>query len=326
MSNTIEKNKKVNPASSNVRKLIVEELHKPARINFPRRHTRVWDINETLQMDLVEMTNYGKVNRGFKYFISIIDVFSKYAWAFPLKNKSADEVYKVLKKFFQPSTPHLNPSKVRNVQTDQGREFFNSKCAALFKSLGINHYCTYTTLKASIVERWNRTIKTKIWKHFSQVGNYKWVDVVQRLVDEYNRSEHRVIKLAPADVSNSNKDQVLRNIESFVHNSSSQRSVRPDQFKIGDRVRISKHKYAFSKGYTPSWSAEIFKIIKKNNSSPNTYILQDENGNVINGCFYPQELQITKFPDTFLVEKILKKDLRRKLYLVKWFEISSRKE
>jgi len=286
-------------------------------------------------MDLVEMQNYAKMNRGFKYFLSIIDIFSKYAWAIPLKNKSANEVHHSLSKFFKKSTPHLDLAKVKNVQTDQGKEFFNSKCSTLFKALGINHYCTYTTLKAAIVERWNRTIKTKIWKHFSLLGKYKWIDDLQRLVDQYNAEVHRITKFAPKEVNETNKDQVLHNIETFALNLRSNRRYERipmkksnevsktygAPFKVGDFVRISKHRYAFAKGYTPSWTAEIFKIVKENNTSPPTYILQDEAGNVINGCFYPQELQTTLYPNTFLVEKVLKKDLRRKLYFVKWFEI-----
>jgi hypothetical protein len=311
-----KKKKNVQP-SSTTRQIIVNELHKPMRINFPRRHTDIRDINETLQMDLIDMSRYWKVNKGFKFILSIIDVFSKFAWAIPLKNKSAIAIHAVLVKFLKNTTPHLNVSAVKHIMSDDGGEFFNSKCKTLFTSLGINHYSSFTSLKATIVERWNRTIKTKIWRHFSMVGNYKWINDLQRLVDEYNNTKHRTIKYSPAEVNQSNKDQVLRNIEAS-HKFTKSKAYK---FKIGNYVRISKQKYAFSKGYTANWSAEIFKIIKQNNSSPPTYILQDESGNIINGCFYPQELQVTHFPNTFLIEKIIKKDLRRKLYLVKWFEI-----
>src|SRR5438552_11867600 len=134
--------KKNSQPSSSTRQIIVNELHKPARKNFPRRPVVICDINETLQMDLIEMTRYFKVNRGFNYILAIIDAFSKFAWAIPLKNKSAPVVHNALVKFFQNTTPHLTLSDVKNVQTDQGKEFFNSKCAALFSSLGINHYST----------------------------------------------------------------------------------------------------------------------------------------------------------------------------------------
>jgi hypothetical protein len=311
---------------STTRQIIVGELHKPARVKFPRRHTEIRDINETLQMDLVEMNPYSRSNRGFKYILTIIDIFSKFAWALPLKNKSAIEVHKVLAKFFK-TTIHTRGEgrgRVENVQTDGGKEFFNSTCSKLFASLHINHYCTYTVLKAAIVERFNRTIKNKIWKHFSLIGKYKWIDDLPRLMDEYNNSRHRITKFAPATVNESNKDQVLRNILTEYTRKSIPPNTAPTRnlFKVGDYVRISKHKApTFSKGYTPNWSAEIFKIVKRNNTTPYTYMLQDETGNVINGSFYSQELQITRFPDTFLIEKVVRKDPRRKRVLVKWFDI-----
>lgn len=97
-------------------------------------------------------------------------------------------------------------------------------------------------------------------------------------------------------------------------------SVRKKILKIGDIVRISKYKGAFSKGFEINWSPELFKIVKININNPPTFLLEDMNGHPIKGCFYQQELQKTKLPDVYLVEKIIRKRRKNgvKQALVRW--------
>lgn len=102
----------------------------------------------------------------------------------------------------------------------------------------------------------------------------------------------------------------------YVNNVQSQKKIQCKRFQVGDFVRISKYKGIFEKGYTPNWSTEVFKIRKVQNTNPTTYLLQDSKGQIILGTFYAQEINKTKHPDVYLVEKVLKRK-GNKVY-IKW--------
>lgn len=275
---------------------IVNELHKPARINFDRRHVIIKGLHELWQADLVEMIPYAKENNNFKYLLTVIDCFSKFGFVEALKDKSAESVTKAFKKI-------LDTSKIipKNLQTDLGKEFYNSKFKILMKNNNINHYSTYTHMKASICERWNRTLKSKMWKMFSVQGSYKWIKHVQEIVKEYNNTQHSTIKMKPKDVTKHDETRLLSTVFNYP------KTMTKNKFKINEYVRISKSKGIFSKGYKLNWSTEIFKICFINNKYPVTYIIEDYLGNQIKGRFYEHELQKVKHPDSYLVEKILKR-------------------
>lgn len=149
----------------NTKSDIVSELHRQARRNFKRRRVITKGIDDLWQADLVEMGNYSAFNRGYRFLLTIIDTFSKYAWAVPLKSKNASDVTNAMKSIFikeSRSPVHL--------QTDDGKEFFNKEFQNLMRKYRINHYSTYSVIKASIIERFNRTLKGLMWKEFSYHG------------------------------------------------------------------------------------------------------------------------------------------------------------
>ena len=156
---------------------LVNELHRAARVNFPRRRVIVKGLNDLFQCDLVEMIKYSKQNKGYKYLLTVIDCFSKYAFVVPLKNKSGKNVTEAMKIVLKERVP-------KNLQSDLGKEFYNQDFQNLLKTYNINHYSTYSTLKASIVERFNKTIKHKMWKMFSLRGTYKYIDILPTLVKQ----------------------------------------------------------------------------------------------------------------------------------------------
>lgn len=289
-----------------VKKDIVSELHKPARINFKRRRVIVKGINETLQADLVEMIPYSKENKGFKYILIVIDCFSKYVWALPIKSKNSNEVTAAMGKIV--SKLSLPP---KNLQTDQGTEFHNDKFKRLMKEHNINHYYVFSTKKASIVERVNRTLKNLMWKQFSLQGSYKWLDILHDIVTQYNDTYHRTIHMKPSDVNSRNEKSILKNVYTHI-----KIATKNNKYAVGDHVRISKYRGVFDKGYTPNWSNEIFQIRKVRLTNPTTYLLKDEKGEDILGGFYEMELQKVKHPGVYLVEKVLKKKGNK--ILVKW--------
>ena len=130
---------------------------------------------------LVEMIPHAKANKGVKYLMTIINAFSKYAYAVPMKTKTGVEVARALE-------PILRANKMKCLQTDNGKEYYNSSVQKLLSRYGITLYSTYSEKKASIVERFNRTLKTHMYRAFSEQGNYRWLDMLPKLVNTYNNS------------------------------------------------------------------------------------------------------------------------------------------
>lgn len=292
-----------------IKSKIVDELHTQARKNFKRRRVIMKGIDDLWQADLVEMREYASINKAHNYLLTVIDTFSKYAWCVAVKTKNAQDITNAMTSILKLGR---HP---KNLQTDDGKEFFNKNFQSLMQKYKINHYSTYSVLKASIVERFNRTLKAMMWKKFSFNGNYKWLNEYKTLVSMYNNKYHRTIKMKPADVNSLNEKQILKNCYNFL------KIYHPSKFKIGDYVRISRYKHIFEKGYTPNFTTEIFKVKTIQNTNPVTYILEDYQGQSIKGGFYEKELLKAHYINDYLIEKILQKK-GDKIY-VKWLGFSS---
>ena len=296
---------------------IAVELHRPARKNYLRRDTTVKGFKDLFQADLVEMIPYANVNKNFRYLLTVIDVFSKYAWARAIKNKEAATLVRAMRDILNSSDGQLfKPPAL--LQTDKGREFDNVKFRAMLDEYNIKLFSTYSIKKAAVVERFNRTLKTKMWREFSARGSYKWIHILDDLMREYNNSKHRAIGMMKPNEITAKDESFLREIHDKDHISRSRGVVR---FKVGNYVRISRLKGKFEKGYTPNWSTELFVIRKVQPTCPVTYLLKDIKGNLIEGGFYNEELQKTSLKDTYLVDKIVKR--RGNRVLVKWYGFPS---
>ena len=176
-------------------------------------------------------------------------------------------------------------------------------------------YHTQNEEKSSVVERWNRTMKNRMWKMFSANNNTVYWDKLDKLLDDYNNKKHSSIKMTPTEASKKvNEKQVFANLygdEIYM------KPGKP-KFSIGDKVRISKYKRkVFDKGYTPNWTEEVFVIDKINFTKPVTYNIVDLLGEKIEGSFYGKELQKAK-QQTFRIEKVVRRDNKKKKALVKW--------
>ena len=143
-------------------------------------------------------------------------------------------------------------------------------------------YSTYNEGKSGVVERFIGTLKNKIYKHMTAISKNVYFDVLDDIVDEYNNTYHKTIKMKPVDVGD----------DSFAKYNEESNEKDP-KFKAGDHVRISKFKNVFAKGYTPNWSEKILIIKKIKNTVPWTYVISDSNGEDIVGSFYEKELQKT---------------------------------
>lgn len=172
----------------NVRQDIANELHKPARKNFKRRKVVIKGFDNHWQCDLIDMKKYSSLNKGYKHMLTVIDVFSKYAWVKPLKTKTAKEITLAMEDI-------IKLGRIpKHLQSDLGTEFYNEEFNKLMVKYKINHYSTYSSLKASIIERFNRTFKNIMWKRFTVNGSYNWIDMLNGLVKFYNTKNILLLK------------------------------------------------------------------------------------------------------------------------------------
>ena len=219
-----------------------------------------------------------KKNKGIKYLLCAIDLFSKYAFVVPLKDKKGISITNAFKKIIKQS--NRKPNKI---WVDQRGEFYNRDFKKWLSSNDIIMYSTFNEGKSVEAERFIRTLKNKLYKHMTATGKNVYYDLLDDVVNEYNNTKHNTIKMKLKDVKYDNKRVFIDE-----HNKKSAR------YNVGDRVRISKFKNIFAKGYTPNWSREIFIVNKINDTVPYTYNLKDLNGEEIMGSFYDRELQKTK--------------------------------
>ena len=173
-----------------------------------------------------------------------------------------------------------------------------------------------TTHKSAIIERFNRTLKTKMWQKLTEEQSNRWIDSLPDLLHEYNNQRHRTIGMTPAKASKKiNEDKLMEKLYMSDVNENN------ENFKLGDWVRISRTKGKFEKGYTTNWTQEIFKIVKIKNTDPPTYKLEDTLGEPIQGSFYGKEMQKTLLGGVYLIENIIKtrrNKMGKKEMLVKW--------
>ena len=178
------------------------------------------------------------------------------------------------------------------------------------KELGVELYSTENAEKSSVVERWNRTMKEKMFKYFTANNTNKYVDVLDDFVERYYEARHSSIKMTPVEASKKeNEVRVFRNLYPDLT-----RQPMRAKFKIGDKVRILKKKGLFEKGFIPNWT-EVFTVSKIQRTNPVTYKLTDLNGEEIQETFYEQELHKTS-QEVFRIAKIVKKGKTKSL--VKW--------
>ena len=298
----------VKKSEENWQEKLADELHKPIKRKFNRRRVIVNKIDEVWCSDLVEMQQFSKWNKGFRYLLMVLDVFSKYGWIVPLKDKKGETVAKAFKTIFKEGR------KPQYLWTDKGKEYYNKHVKEILDNNKITLYSTENEEKSSVCERWNRTMKTKMWKQFTIQGNTQYLDMLPKLVKQYNNTKHSSIKMTPIEASKKiNEGTVYFNLYGDMEPS----SAKP-KFKIGDKVRISKYKRnVFDKGYTPNWTEEVFTVDKIQYTNPITYKLKDLNDEEIKGSFYEAELLKAK-QEVFRIDKVIRRDYKKKQALVKW--------
>ena len=178
----------------------------------------------------------------------VIDLFGKYAWVVPIKDEKGTSIVNAFKKI-------ISKCKPNKIWIDQGSEFDNNTFKDFLEINKVEIYSTYNEGKSIVAERFIRTLKNKIFKHITGVSKNVSFDVLDDIVNKYNNTVHRTIKIKPIDLTD---DSYAEYNENF--------NKKDPKFKVGDNVRISKNKNIFAEAYTPNWSEEGFVISKIKNT------------------------------------------------------------
>lgn len=289
-------------------------LHKDVRRRYPTRNYKTSGIGDLWQVDLMEMIPYAKVNKGYKYILTVIDVFSRYVWAMPVKSKSASAMSLAFSDLLKrvPFTP-------LHIQTDQGKEFYNKSVKAIFQKYGINHYSVFSKYKCALVERFNRTLRQRLKRYFTYKSTKIWYDALDDIIRVYNETPHRGINnMRPIDVDKISESKLWQ--QQQQQKTTTKKSSSP--LSLGDFVRISHESGPFRKNFAQNWSEEIFVIVGVDSKDyPIMYYIQDLQGNLIDGKFYKEELQVVSGPqEQYRIEKIIrtKGQGKYKQHYVKW--------
>lgn len=296
-------------------------LHRPLRRKFPRQHYNVTNIDDVWEADLIELRNLKRYNGGYSYLLVIIDVLSKFVWVEALRDKTSNGVIKAFQRV-------LSRSKGRvpvYLQTDKGKEFVARPMQKFLRENDIHFRVTRNPdIKASIVERFNRTLKERMWRYFTHKNTRRYIDVLQDIVHAYNHTRHSSTRMQPVTVTRENARIAYENIKRRWNNDIIVKRRRKAKYHVGDLVRVSRAKGTFEKGYEAGWSEELFRIHRVLEwRKPLVYELSDLTGEIIDGIFYEQELsRVDKNlqEEEFIVDRVIKSKGRgdNKQLLVSW--------
>ena len=269
--------------------------HKSYQRRFPRRKTQTWGIDKQWQLDLIDMQKLSKFNDKYNYILVGIDVFSRYAFAQPIKSKKSMDVLDGFKAMTKSRSPE-------NVQTDKGTEFLNKYFQEYLKDSNIHFFTGENDdVKCALAERFNSSLQSKLYRYFTWKNTYRWIDILPDIVKSYNHTFHKTLGGTPSQVTPENSDILFYRL----YEKPPKKPVKRLSMKKGDKVRMINKKKAFSRGYEPNWTEELFLIDRV---KPTGYNLKDTLQEEIKGTFYEPELQkvIASLSKRYDVEEVLK--------------------
>ena len=288
MTTSIKNVEKQQQQQQHQQQQLAKEVFSPQITKFKRQRIIPLYKDETWSADLIDKSSLSKYNNNYKFTLTVIDIFTKYAWAIPLKNKSGLSITNGFKTILSEGR------KPEKLWVDRGSESYNKTFKSLLKEYGtgkaasvIELYSTYSDLKAVFIERFNRTLLHIINKPMFINGDGNWLNILNDAVVTYNNNIHSTINMKPVDASN-NPDKV----KYYISETASQiRSTKATpKLKVGDYVRNADKRNIFSKGYTSNWNRELFKVNAVLKKQPLTYKIEDNNGEIREGSYYEQEL------------------------------------
>ena len=308
-----------------VKKWLTEQytylVHKQPTSRFKRESIIVGGMNEIMDTDLMDVQKFSRSNDRVKYLAVFIDLFSRYLRIEPMKSKTGEEMVNVMKKIFK------DGRTVKELRSDQGKEYTAKSVQEYMKSKNINHVLAYNVYHANYAERVIRTVKARIYKFFTKHQTHRYIEHLQEIVTSYNNTKHSTIGMAPSQVTDENQQDLYEKIYLPIE-LKRERTTVVYQFNTGDKVRLSLARVHFQKGFDRKWTEEIFIIDKRIASHPPRYRVIDLNKEKVDGSFYEQEMQRAMVTDNDLykIEKVLRHRIRqgKREALVRWLGYSKK--
>lgn len=263
--------------------------HKPAIRHAVRRNRMLArGIGTDYQSDLADVQKLARHNRGTRFLLCTVDMLTKMAQVEPLKAKTGLEVRDAFQRMLK-KDPLLADSKM---SSDAGREFLNSHVQEWFRKNQIHHFTLHGEHKAAMIERFQRTLKERLHRVMTKRKNYKYIDMLQPVVSNYNHSKHSTLGgLRPVDVNRQNEKEVHQRQFKVKDKQRVDPRKFPDNISEGDTVLISIGKNIYEKGYTGYWNQEPFIVDTIKQGVPNKiYLLRDAHRQPVHGGFYREQL------------------------------------
>ena len=255
-------------------KELSEKLHKPIIRKLNKRKVQSPFIDNIWGADLADMQLISKFHKGIRFLLYVIDIYSKYAWVIPLKDKKGITITIAFQKILKES--NRKPNKI---WVDEDSEFYIRSMKSWLEENDIEMCSTLNEGKSVVAKRFIRTLNNKVYKYMTSISKNVYIDKLNDIVNKYDNTYHSTIKMKSVDVKSST-----------YLDSSKEINNKDPKFKIGNIIRISKYKNIFAKGYIPNWSEEVFVIKKVKNTVLWTYVISDLKGKEIVGTFFEKEL------------------------------------
>ena len=254
------------------------KIHTPTLSFYP---------GDLIQGDLFFVNKLAEYNDGINYILSCICVHSKYAYLEPMITKNAEETKQKLAMILE-----RMPAKPNILAFDQGTEFKNSNISSFLKNMKIRIFFAMGEHKCAVVEKFQKTIQKSIYSYLVENETFRYVDVLQDLVNNYNNTIHTTISpLTPTEVLDIKNVNILEKAHSKIKSKLRHKKIKA-KFKVGDKVRVSLKKTKFARSYDIANSYEEYFIehVLKDRITP-FYILKDWKGRTLKGKFSQNQLQ-----------------------------------
>ena len=284
-------------------------LFRPSRGHYPTPPVVVNGPLMQFDMDLVDVSRQEAANDGTRFLLTAIDVFTKYGYAVPLPNKTGLVVTQAARDIFDDRQP-------KRVCTDRGSEFKSDQFQTLLRARNVKHFYAGGSGKCTVVERFHRTLKSRIARFQHHRNTDRYVDNLQGIIEGYNKTYHRTIKRRPVDVGEPEREAVF--LDSYAPKQPPRRI--PFRLALGDSVRIAAERHPFLREHFQRWTEEIFVISKRwRHRNVNMYKVKDCADEELVSTFYGPELTKVEGADEGLyrVERVLDEKVENGIRMVK---------
>lgn len=286
--------------------------HKTPVLRFPRQKILMSYMDQQWDADIMDMSKFAKFNKGYKYLAVFIDIFSRYVWVEKLKTKKPSDMVNAMKIVFSEGR------KPDYLRTDKGSEYIGGETKLFLKSHRIYHFTAVNAIHASYAERFIKTLKGKLYRYFTKHDTYTYIDVLDHMVDGYLGAVHGSTGYKPWDITKANQQVVYEKLY-LPQQLAEERKPVKYTYKVGDYVHMTTARSVFHKGYTDTYTPEIFVISRRIRSHPPRYKIKDLMGEEVEGSCYEPELQRAEYSEDmiFPIDKVLYYTTKNKVRMAK---------